>query len=128
MDFFYYYNPSPIKAKVGDCVVRAICAAENKDWDTIYCELCVEGYSQKDMPSSNAVWGKYLESKGYKRHFVGDNCPLCYTVIDFAKSHPNGIYIIGTGEHAVSVINGQYWDNYDSGNKNPLYYWSKEDP
>lgn len=122
---FAYFNPSPNGSKVGDCVIRAICAVENKDWNSVFCELAVQGYAQKDMPSSNAVWGEYLKSIGYKRHFVGDDCPLCYTVKDFAESHPVGAYVIGTGTHAVAVINGAILDNWNSENEPVLYYWQK---
>ena len=52
--------------------------------------------------------------------------PYCYTVKDFCKDHPQGVFVLGTGTHAVAVIDGDYYDAWDSGNKVPLFYWRKE--
>jgi len=112
---------------VGDCAVRAIIAAFNSDWDKIYLDLCVQGLIEADMPSSNQVWGSYLKKNGYKRHFLPDTCPDCYTVRDFCNDYPKGTYILGTGSHVITVKDGNYYDSWDSGNKIPLYYWTKEE-
>ena len=32
-------------------------------------------------------------------------------------------YLIGTGSHAVAVIDGDYYDSWDSGNEIPAYFW-----
>ena len=50
-------------------------------------------------------------------------CPKCTTVNEFTKMYPNGIYIIGTGTHAVTVINGNYYDSWDSGELIPTFFW-----
>lgn len=123
---YVFFNPSPTNSKVGDCVIRSICAVTGDDWDTVYLKLCVEGFIFKDMPSSNAVWGSYLANKGFNRWIIPNTCPNCYTVADFAKDHQNGKFILGTGTHAVAVIDGAVWDSWDSQNEIPLYYWSKE--
>lgn len=78
-----------------------------------------------DMPSSNAVWGNYLLKIGYKRYAVNTDCYECYTISDFCFEHPRGVYLLATGTHAVAVINGNYYDTWDSGNENPIYYWTK---
>ena len=63
---FISYNPNPDRKLVGDCVIRAITKVTDKTWDEIYMDICLQGFSMKDMPSSNAVWGAYLYSQGFQ--------------------------------------------------------------
>lgn len=121
---FVLRNPNPKNARVGDCVIRAITIALNSTWEKVYSELAGYGFMMCDMPSSNAVWGQYLKDKGFKRDIIPDSCPQdCYTVTDFCKDNPIGTYILGTGSHVVAVIDGNYYDTWDSGNEMPIYYW-----
>jgi hypothetical protein len=46
-------------------------------------------------------------------------------VADFASDHPAGVYVLGPREHAVAVINGEYWDSWDSGETVPLYCFER---
>jgi hypothetical protein len=119
-------NPNPNNKYTGDCVIRAICIAEDKEWDDVYLELMVKGYAMKDMIESNELWNSYLHGLGYSRYIIPDSCPDCYSVREFAQDHPQGRYILGTGTHAVAVINGNYYDTWDSGHKVPIYFWRKE--
>ena len=52
---YVYYNLNPDKNIVGDCVVRAIGLLTNKDWDTTYVRVVIQGLLMHNMPSSNAV-------------------------------------------------------------------------
>lgn len=121
---FLVRNPNPKTARVGDCVVRAISIVTGKDWEEVYAGLCVTGFELCDMPSSNAVWAAYLESLGFKKRVI--ECKGCYTVRDFANDHPEGKYILGTGTHAVAIIDGDYIDTWDSGDEVPIYYFQEE--
>jgi hypothetical protein len=78
-----------------------------------------------DMPSADRVWWSLLEQLGFGRQRMIDRCPECYTVADFCADHPRGIYVLGPHEHAVAVIDGDYWDSWDSGNTVPAYYFSR---
>jgi len=60
------FNPNPYGSKVGDCVIRAICAATGQAWNTTYTGVTLQGYALKDMPSSNYVWGEYLKKEDQK--------------------------------------------------------------
>lgn len=120
---FLLLNPNPKNARVGDCVIRALSIATRKSWEDIYTALAVYGFMLCDMPSSNAVWGAYLKDQGYERNVVTDTCPDCYTVKDFCCDNPSGTFILGTGTHAVAVVNGNYCDTWDSGDEVPIYYW-----
>lgn len=121
-----FVNPNPAYNFVGDCVVRALTIALDSDWDTIFLGLAAYGFNIKDMPSGNAIWSAYLRDKGFKRYIIPNECPNCYTLKDFCKDHPNGIFVLGTGTHAVTVIDGDYYDSWDSGNVIPIYYFTKE--
>ena len=55
-----------------------------------------------------------------------DEYPDYYTVEDFCADHPKGTYVLGTGSHAVAVVDGFYYDAWDSGNEIPIYYWKEE--
>lgn len=124
---YKFYNPNPSGKFVGDCVIRAICKIEKKDWEYIFIMICAYGFMNHDMPAANHVWGKFLQNNGYTRHVVPDTCPDCYTVEDFCQEHPNGKYILATGTHVVAVIDGDYYDAWDSGKEIPIYYWQKEE-
>ena len=124
---FIFYNPNPAKNLVGDCVIRAISKVTNQDWERTYIELALQGFIMNDMPSANYVWGAYLLSKGFNRYVIPNTCPDCYTVNDFCRDNPVGIYLLATGSHVVAVENGNYYDSWNSGDEVPIYYWKKED-
>lgn len=123
MIIFIQYNNNPKENLVDDCVIRAISTALGKSWDDIYLELMIEGYKKKNYPNYNSIWWSYLEERGYRRQLIPDSCPMCYTLKQFVKERPRGIYIVGDGNHVVSVIDGKYIDTWDSGNMSVLYYF-----
>ena len=122
---YVYYNPNPNSKSVGDCVVRAIAKATGRSWDQAYLELCIQGFLMKDFGDSNQVWDSYLRGCGFKRRIISNTCPNCYTIMDFCYDHPFGIYVLATGNHVVAVIDGEYYDSWDSGNEIPIYYYTK---
>jgi len=123
---YIFFNPNPSRKTVGDCVIRAIAKATRRSWEEVYLDVMRKGFELHDMPSSNNVWGAYLKSKGFRRYSIPDSCPDCYTVQDFCDDHPFGTFILATGSHVVTVINGHYFDTWDSGNEVPIFYWRKE--
>jgi hypothetical protein len=122
---FIKYNANPLNKNAGDCVIRAISKATHKKWDDIYLALSAKGFDLKDWGNSNAVWDAYLRQIGYYRHIVPDTCPDCYTIREFAKDKPNGTYIVATGTHVVAVVDGIYFDTFDSGDMPVIYYYSR---
>ena len=119
------YNANPVHKRVGDCVVRAISTALNKPWEEVFVNLCIKAFMMSDLPSSNVVWASYLRQNNFTRNVVSDECPDCYTVADFCEEHPTGTYVIGTGSHAIAVIDGCYYDTWDSGNEVVIFYYKK---
>lgn len=106
--------------------MRAFAIATDSDWDTAYLKLVLRGYVMHDMPSSNAVWDTQLLNEGFRREVIPNTCPNCYTVRDFCEDHPIGTFVLGTGTHAVAVIDGDYYDAWDSGDEIPTYFYRKE--
>lgn len=121
------YNPNPHGCSVGDCTVRAVAAATGQSWEQAYIGLAITGYALGDMPSANRTWGAYLQKHGFERRLIEADCATCYTVKDFARECPNGIYVLGCSGHVLTVINGNWLDSWDSGAECPIYYWYKED-
>lgn len=119
-------NPNPDNLMTEDCTIRAISIATDKSWDETYIDVCIKGFVMKRMPSTNSVWAEYLKDQGFSRHIIPDTCPHCYTVRDFCGEYFKGTYVLGTGSHAIAVIDGNYYDAWDSGDEVPLYYFTKE--
>lgn len=124
---FIYTNPNPIERKAGDCVVRAIAIATNTTWERAYIDLCEEGLLMANLPNANSVWGSYLRKLGFKREIIPNTCPDCYTIGEFAEDNPYGIYVVGTGSHVATVIDGKIYDAWDSSNEIPIFYFYKEE-
>lgn len=124
---YLYFNSNPMGNRVGDCTIRAISALTDQSWDDTYMGLSMQGFMDKDMPSSNSVWDAYLRSLGYKKYIVPNTCPDCITVGEFADDHSKGRYLLATGSHVIAVIEGNYYDTWDSGQEKPMYYYTKEE-
>ena len=122
---FIPFNPNPRENLTTDCTVRAISLATGKDWDTTYVALCFWGFILKDMPSRNKVWDAYLRHLGFRRRLIPDRCPDCYTVKEFVEDYPLEAGIIAVGDHVVAVVNGNYFDSWDSGDEIPRYFYSR---
>lgn len=118
---FIFENLNPHSNRVGDCVVRAISKASGKCWQEIYIELAIDGYILGDIMNANAVWDYYLRKNGYKRIMISDGDD--YTLSEFAKKHPVGCFVVGTGTHATAVVDGDIYDVWDCSEETPLYFY-----
>lgn len=121
------FNNNPQNKRVGDCVIRAIAKALQKDWNEVYIDLAVEGYKQADSFQSMAVWGKYLKDHEWQQMLLPDTCPACYTVRNFCSDNPLGYFILVTGSHVIAVIDGVYFDTWDSGDEVPVYFFKRKE-
>lgn len=117
------YNPNPKGKRVGDCAVRAIAKALNIDWDESYINLIANGFSMADMPNAVYVYGSVLRKHGFVREIIPDNCPDGYTIKDFCIDHPKGTFVVVMSNHVVTVIDGNYYDSWNSGNEIPILYF-----
>ena len=129
------YNNNPLELNVGDCVIRAITLALNFNWFMVHDELSFLSRKMADMPSSNRVWKEYLRSLGLREQMIENTCPNCLTVDRFANMNNKGTYILSTceytkandivvaGTHLVTIIDGDYYDTWDSGADIPLSFF-----
>ena len=124
---FIEFNNNPISRKTGDCAVRSVAKALEVDWETAYCKIAKNGFEMGDVISADTVWGSVLRQNGFLKDNIPNTCPDCYTVIDFCKDHPRGRYVLGTGGHAVAVVDGNYYDIWDCGKETVIYAWKKDE-
>ena len=116
------HNPNPMGKHVGDCTVRAVSKALGISWIKAYLTLAVKGLTMSDMPSANRVWGDCLKDRGFITQIIPDYC----TVKEFCEKNTIGIYVLALSGHVVTVINGDYYDTWDSGDEIINYYYFKE--
>lgn len=122
---FIFANPNPQKLLVEDCVIRGISIVNDQPWLKTYDQVAAKGRQLFNMPSSNSVWNEVLIDQHFKRSTLPNTCPACYTIIDFCNDHPHGEYLVATGTHVVAVLNGNYYDTWDSGDEVPIYFYER---
>lgn len=120
------YNPNPANnSKANDCTIRAYCAAENLEWDEAYDIACECGKELSYMPNDKTAVKHVAEDKfGYTRHKLSKE-ERGMTVNDFAIKYNEGTFLVEVASHLVAVINGEYYDSWDSGKKKIRGYFSK---
>jgi hypothetical protein len=112
--------------RTDDCVIRAVSKVLNIPWEEAYLQLSMKGLELYDWGNSNAVWGALLRDKGFERELIPNTCPDCFTINDFCRENPKGTFVLGTGTHAVAVVDGDYYDTWASGDQVPIYAYRKE--
>lgn len=122
---FKYTNPNPTAAKKrtmkwdkGDCVIRALALSTSISWLDAYDYLSERGrrdyatpndslLSKKWFVEGGGVWTACKAEKGKKR----------MTGLDFAKSHPDGRYILCMAHHDCACVDGEILDVWNCGDK-----------
>lgn len=123
-----YFNPNPLKLKTSDCVIRAICKATNKEWDTIYRELFEIGFELKVTPTNDDAWKEYLNRNDFIQHKVSNKKGVKRpTVASFAAQNKKGTFVLRVANHVVTCVDGYYYDTWDCGNKSLYGYWEKKE-
>lgn len=118
---FVYFQPNDkdIKDKVGDCQIRALAKVLNKTWLEVFdliTPICREQqvmdiFSCDLKKTKEALQRIGLEYTGVSNK-RGTKRP---TVDSFAKTHKVGRYIVSVAHHVVAVVDGKYYDTWDSG-------------
>lgn len=129
MKRYKYYQPNKkdIKDRQGDCVVRALTKVMNKTWLEVFNELIPYAIEIQCMPNSKTCYEKYLKDNGFEYRGIsnkkGSKRP---TVESFTKEHKAGTFFLNVANHVVSVVDGIYYDTWDSGQCCLYGYYEKE--
>lgn len=121
------YNPNPTGRSVDDCAIRAVAKALDMDWEDAYIEICSKGLAMGDMPHADSVWGAVLRERGFYRKTIPNLCPNCYTIRDFCKDNPVGVFVLATGTHVATAIDGTLFDSWNSLREIPIYVWYRKE-
>lgn len=121
------WNPNPVANRDEDCAVRAVAKALDVDWETAFSLISLNAFLMGSMMHRDSVWGSVLRQNGFYRSAIPDDYPMDYNVTDFSRDHPKGVFVLATGGHVVTVVDGNYFDTWDSGNEVPVYVWYRKD-
>lgn len=122
---YVYSNPNPNGDKLTDCSVRAVAKVLGKDWEDAYIGLCAIGHSYKDMPSSPYCIETYMKEQGFEKTVLSPAYPRCTTVSTFSEENKTGKFLLVTENYIVTTVDGDYFDIFDCGNEEVLYYYSE---
>lgn len=123
---YRYFNPNPLNSdRVGDCTVRALSKILKVSWDEAFDMLADMAKKMGVMPSDKNAFSAVLRMNGFYRENIPNVCPDCYTFRDFALDNPVGKYVLCSENHVVAIVNGTYFDVWDSGDEPVLYFWTR---
>lgn len=124
---YFQPNEKDLSDKYGDCVIRSLCKALDKEWLEIFDDIQPLSREYQIPFNCKPCYEKYLAQKGFVYHGIsnakGSKRP---TVNSFAKEHKAGVYVLRVASHLVTVKDGYFYDTWDCGNKCLYGYWVKE--
>lgn len=126
MSRYKYYQPNEkdVKDEYGDCVIRALTKALGMTWLEVFDDIHPISRELQIPFNSKLCYEKYLNNKGFEYQGVsnkkGTKRP---TVKSFTKEHDKGIYVLRVAHHLVTVVDGYYFDVWDSGDCCLYGYW-----
>ena len=121
MKRFKYFQPNEkdLKDTVGDCQIRALCKTLDLSWLEVFdlvTPICREQQVMYIFSCDLKKTKVALDKLGFEYTGIsnkkGSKRP---TVSSFAKDHPEGRYICNVAHHEVAVVDGKYYDTWDSG-------------
>ena len=120
---FKEFNAHPKGIKTGDCVVRAIATATNKDYLECRREL---NQAKRELGHSGYKDTKFLYDflKGYPRLiFKPVKGEPRIKGSDFTELHPKGTYILKMAGHITTCIDGVILDTWDCSYRSVYTAW-----
>ena len=116
---YKFCNPHPDGKIVGDCVKRAICLAEGRDYQEVSKDLNrLKHEIGADKFNSNNNWKTYLERRKYKMiSFPAVAGESRMNGHKFAETHLTGSYILRMAGHLSSCVDGVILDTWDCRSK-----------
>lgn len=126
---FVYYQPNKkdLQDRYGDCTIRALSKVFDCDWLTAFKKtipFCIEYQTPNIFNLPCKIEQEVMKQLGFVYTGIsnrgGAKRP---TVEQFAKNHPTGRYICNVANHEVAVVDGKYYDTWDSGQKSLYGYY-----
>ena len=116
---YKFCNPHPDGKRVRDCVKRAICLAEGRDYRDVKNELNrLKREIGAEKFNSNNNWKTYVDRKGYNKiSFPAVAGESRMNGHKFAETHPTGSYILRMAGHLSSCVDGVILDTWDCRDK-----------
>ena len=130
---YVYFQPNEkdIKDKVGDCQIRAFCKVLGITWLEAFdmtIPICRELQTYTIFDCDHKKTKAAMERLGFKYTGISNKKgSVRPTVDEFAKSHPSGRYIVSVAHHVVAIVDGKYYDTWDSGYKSLYGFYEKVD-
>ena len=130
---FVYYQPNAkdIGNEYGDCTIRALTKALGCTWIEAFdltIPICRREHVANLFDAPAKIRKQFLDELGFDYTGVsnkrGTKRP---TVWEFAKSHSKGTYICNVAHHEVAVVDGKYFDTWDSGDCSMYGYFERRD-
>ena len=118
---FQYYQPNKLDLKdhYGDCTIRALSKALNLSWLEAFdlmIPICRKYQSPNIFNLPCKIENEAMAELGFVYQGISNKRgSVRPTVDDFAKNHPEGTYIVNVANHEVAVVDGCYYDTWDSG-------------
>lgn len=123
---YKYYQPNKmdLKDEYGDCVIRALTKVTGKAWEDVFDDLVPIARKLQCMPNGKPCYKAYLESNGFVYHGVSNAKGTKRPTVDrFSKDHTIGTYFARVAHHVIAIIDGVYYDTWDSGECSMYGYW-----
>lgn len=128
---YVYYQPNKkdVGDEYGDCQIRAVSKALGCTWIEAFdmvIPICREEQTMMIFDAPVPVRARMLDKLGFDYHGItnkkGTKRP---TVDSFAKDHPEGSFICNVAHHEVAVVDGKYYDTWDSGDCSLYGYFER---
>lgn len=130
---FVYYQPNKkdLKDKVGDCQVRALSKVLGLSWVEAFditIPICRELQTYTFFDCDQEKTKEAMSRLGFDYTGVSNKKGTKRPTVDsFAKDHPHGTFIVKVARHVVAVVNGKYYDTWDSGDRSLYGYYTKRE-
>ena len=125
---YYQPNDKDLKDKYGDCVIRALTKVTDKTWLEVFDEVVPFAREHQCMPNSPICYEAYLKKNGFVYSGISNIKGIKRPKVEsFAQEHPKGKYLLRVAHHVVALVDGIYYDTWDSGFCSMYGYWYKEE-